>query len=427
MAGQAPNKPVAPVPGLVHNEHSGDYLRLSRLWQRRTHFSLIFAAIDNPQYRDNLIARLNEGALGVHAGLTAGDSPQSLLDCLHAAAVGGASRIHVCIDIDWIMTPEWWQQANLLRERVADAFPGVLLLWLGDSSISTAAHHAPDLWNWREAVFTFAATVAHDAPTLAGAAFGHASAADKTEVQARLEQIIQYLATHGKTGGAAAHLQLEAARAYERLGQWDESETFARAAAELFSENNNASLAAQAKGLIASILEVRGRLDEALAIHQNETLPVYQQLGDVREAAITKSSIADILRVRGRLNEAVAIYQHEVLPVFQQLGDSRLVAITYGGIADILRGRGRLDEALSIHENDELPVFEQLGDVRSAAVTKGKIADILQARGEHAKALALWLDEVLPVFELTGHADEAAFAQRRVAALRKLMMVRKRK
>jgi phosphopentomutase len=52
-------------------------------------------------------------------------------------------------------------------------------------------------------------------------------------------------------------------------------------------------------GRIADILQGRGQLDEALRIYQEEELPVYERLGDVRSKAITMGRIADILQARG--------------------------------------------------------------------------------------------------------------------------------
>jgi phosphopentomutase len=52
-------------------------------------------------------------------------------------------------------------------------------------------------------------------------------------------------------------------------------------------------------GRIADILKARGQLDEALRIYQEEELPVYERLGDVRSKAITMGRIADILQARG--------------------------------------------------------------------------------------------------------------------------------
>ncbi|MDI1434794.1 NB-ARC domain-containing protein [Polyangium sorediatum] len=166
--------------------------------------------------------------------------------------------------------------------------------------------------------------------------------------------------------------------------------------------------AALAASCQADILEARGELDEALRIRQQELLPVFERLGDVRERAVTLGKIADILQRRGELDEVLRIRQQEELPVYEQLGDVRSRAVTLGKVADILQARGELDEALRIRQQEQLPVCEQLGDVRERAVTLGKVADILQARGEFDEALRIRQQELLPVFEQLGDVRSRA-------------------
>jgi tetratricopeptide (TPR) repeat protein len=131
-------------------------------------------------------------------------------------------------------------------------------------------------------------------------------------------------------------------------------------------------------GQIADILQARGQLDEALKIRQEDELPVYEWLGDVRSRAVTIGKIADILQARGQLDEALKIRNEEQLPVYERLGDVRSRAVTMGKIADIL---GQLDEALKIRQEDELPVYERLGDVRALLVGRANLAITLLTRG----------------------------------------------
>jgi tetratricopeptide (TPR) repeat protein len=170
-----------------------------------------------------------------------------------------------------------------------------------------------------------------------------------------------------------------------------------------------------AAGLRADILQARGQLDEALKIHQEDVLPVFERLGDVRERAVTMGKIADILQDRGQLDEALEIRQEDELPVYERLGEVRLRAVTMGKIADILQARGQLDEALKIRQDDELPVYERLGDVRSRAVTMCKIADILQDRGQLDEALKILREEVLPATERLGDGRLRALTMGRIA------------
>lgn len=289
----------APTPdpgaGEVQTAHSGDFLRLARLWQHRTHFSLLFAAFDNPAYRDGLIQRLNAVQPGLRMELAATDTPQDWLARLQAATQAGEKRVHALLPARGSEdTARWWQQVNVLRERLADAFPATLLVWLSDADIDTAAHQAPDLWNWREAVFTFTHAVPVNLPDLSSERFSPVSGPDAQSVQQRLADIEQYLRQAETDSVAAAYLQLEAALAHERLGQLAESEAAARAAASAFQLAGNAQLAAQAQGQIAYILQLRGQLDEALTIWQTDCLPVFERLGLNREAAIANGRVMEL-------------------------------------------------------------------------------------------------------------------------------------
>ena len=287
----------APDPGAgeVQTAHSGDFLRLTRLWQHRTHFSLLFAAFDNPVYRDGLIQWLNTVQPGQRMELVATDTPQDWLARLQAATQAGEKRVHALLPARGPEdTARWWQQANVLRERLADAFPATILVWLSDADIDTAAHQAPDLWNWREAVFTFTHAAPVSLPELSSERFSSLSGPDAQSVQQRLADIEQYLRQADAESVAAAHLQLEAALAHERLGQLHESEAAARAAASAFQLAGNAQLAAKAQGHIAYILQLRGQLDEALTIWQTDCLPVFERLGLNREAAIANARVMEL-------------------------------------------------------------------------------------------------------------------------------------
>ena len=287
----------APDPGAgeVQTAHSGDFLRLTRLWQHRTHFSLLFAAFDNPAYRDGLIQHLNTVQPGLRMELAATDTPQDWLAQLQAGTHAGEKRVHTLLPARGPEdTARWWQQANVLRERLADAFPATILVWLSDADIDTAAHQAPDLWNWREAVFTFTHTAPVSLPELSSERFSSLSGPDAKSVQQRLADIEQYLRQAETDSVAIAHLTLEAALAHERLGQLHESEAAARAAASAFQLAGNALLAAKAQGHIAYILQLRGQLDEALTIWQTECLPVFERLGLNRETAIANVRVMEL-------------------------------------------------------------------------------------------------------------------------------------
>ena len=61
----------------------------------------------------------------------------------------------------------------------------------------------------------------------------------------------------------------------------------------------------------------RGDYDEALRIRREVELPVYERLGDAREAAVTWGKIADIAYQRGDYDEALRIRREVELPVYR--------------------------------------------------------------------------------------------------------------
>lgn len=398
----------------VRNEHSGAFVRLSRLWNQHEHFSLVFATVEDPAYRDALISRLDAVAPAARADLQADETAAAWLAAAERAVGNGARRLHLCLPLDRPRTADWWKQANLLRERIADALPGFQVLWMTDADVDLAAHQAPDLWNWRDSVLPFASTVGVQLPALPGERFDVVSGVDEARTRERLSAIQRYLAGT-QEDLAAAHLRFEAALMHRRLGQWEEGLEEARRAAAAFTSHGDDSDAALAKTLLADLLWGRGEVDLALNTLREEVLPVFRRLGDLRHTASTLGQVAHILQAQGRHDEALRIRREDELPVYERLGADYEKAITIGAIADILKARGQLDEALRMRREQQLPTLERLGAAREIAVVMGSIADILAARGDLDEALRIWREGSLPIFERLGAASEKAVTMGRIA------------
>ncbi|HSI51542.1 MAG TPA: hypothetical protein VLA61_25010 [Ideonella sp.] len=335
----APSDAAQALPD-VRSEHSGSFVRLAQLWGHPGHFSLVLAAVDNIAYRDALIERLGQIAPAERMDLGPELGPDEWLIGAERAQLAGSGRLHLCFPLDRPRGALWWQQANVLRERLADALPGIQVLWLSDADIDAMAHQAPDLWNWREMVVSFTAVVTRTAEPVAGSRFEPASGKEAVEVMARLQAIEQYLARSDLEGAGSANLHLEAAQAYWRLGQMGRSAEHARIAALAFSKGGDELHAAQAKAQIARCLHVQGQPNEALRLLTSEVLPVFDRLGDVRSRAVTMGKIADVLQARGDLEEALRIRREEQLPVYEQLGDVRELLVGRVNLAVGLHLRG---------------------------------------------------------------------------------------
>ena len=196
-------------------------------------------------------------------------------------------------------------------------------------------------------------------------------------------------------------------RRQQQAGKLEAAQNAFQSLLDLAEKRGKEGHAAVALGHMADILHARGELDEALRIRQEEELPVYRRLGDVRSMAVTQGKVADILHARGELDEALALLRKEALPAFERLGDVREMAVTQGKVADILHARGELDEALRIRQELQLPVYRRLGDVREMAVAQGKVADILQVRGELEDARKHH-EEALGILRSLGDSREVA-------------------
>ncbi|MPY34371.1 CHAT domain-containing protein [Streptomyces adustus] len=198
-------------------------------------------------------------------------------------------------------------------------------------------------------------------------------------------------------------------------GETDQAEDLLHQARQLFTDADDTRSVAITWGQIADIYEQRGEVDEALRIHREVELPVYERIGDTHSAAVTWSQIADTFEQRGEVDEALRIRREVTLPAFERIGDAREVAVTWGKIADIFQQRGEVDEALRIRREVELPVYERIGDTRSAAVTWGQIADILQRHGEVDEALRIRREVTLPAYERIGDTRSVAVTWGKIA------------
>jgi tetratricopeptide (TPR) repeat protein len=386
----------------VRSEHSSAFLRLRQLWDRRSHFSLVLAMVDNPEYRDALIARLDAVQPGARIDLDPADPPAVWLQQGEARYAQGQQRLHVCLPLDTRHGDHWWQQANVVRERLADAMPTLQVVWLSQTDVETAAHHAPDLWNWREAVLDFTALVVQPERTTSlpdptkAISFGTEAVA----LTERLTQIEDFLARQAQLpdpdARPSAHLLLEATRAHRQLGQWKQSTSAAQQAADLFAACGDAAHAAQARAEEAEILQFTGSLDKALAVLTQKVLPVYERLGDVRSKAVTMGKIADIFQARGQLDEALRIRREEALPVYERLGDVRSLLVGRANLAILLMQRGRpqdrpeasrlLSQAHRAARDMQLPEADQVARLHQTFFARPILNDrpsSTKSRGSH--------------------------------------------
>ncbi len=361
----------------LRREHSGDFLRLQKIWQHQQGHAWIFAQVNAPIYREALIEKLEVTRTSARITLDANTSVWDLLTALQAQTDAGQQGLHLVCDEGHIPSREWWQHCNTQRDRFGRAFAYPVVWWLPETVANDVQHYARDLWNWREMLCDF---VLRDAPllqTVERMVFDGVSSVEKQQLMQRLAEIAQYLHTVTPGQNATPDLRLEAARAHQRLGEMGAAFIQAELAVRDFENLGNELNASFAKGKIADILQARGDLDEALRIRQEDELPVYEKLGEVREIAITKGQIADILQARGDLDEALRIRYEEQLPVYEKLGDLRSLLVAQANIAlallqrqgegDRPKAQALLSQALMAARAMRLPEAAQIEQIMQMA------------------------------------------------------------
>ena len=399
------------------SEHSGAFLRLQRLLSRKEGFSLCFLTFSDSAYRDRVAAYFAEhlrASTWVKIDRHEVIGTELLFDRLNKGARGQPAQLsgleHWKEGLDDLLA-----RLNHRRDALAARCPRPLLFWVLTKDAEVVATRAADLWAWRSGLFAFSLPTDSVTARLPPSDFPFLSDADAEKRRARMCELQDHLGETLPTLAYDVSLLIELGDLQRALGDWDSAERTYKRAERASSDLDDRRRKTLVRSRVADLFVDRGRLDAALRIFTEEALPVYEQLGDVHEAAVTRGWIADILQARGEFDEALRIRTEDQLPVYERLGDVRSAAVAKGRIADILQARGEFDEALRIRTEDQLPVYERLGDVRSAAVAKGRIADILQARGELDEALRIRTEDELPVYERLGDVRSAAMTKGQVA------------
>ena len=137
----------------------------------------------------------------------------------------------------------------------------------------------------------------------------------------------------------------------------------------------------------ALILQVWGRLEEALALHKKQEA-MCLELGNKDSLQRSYGNQGLILQAWGRLEEALALHKKKEA-VCLELGNKDSLQRSYGNQALILKDWGRLEEALALHKKQEAICLE-LGNKDSLQISYGNQAAILRDQGKLSDALALY-------------------------------------
>ncbi|MCC6969605.1 MAG: tetratricopeptide repeat protein, partial [Phycisphaerales bacterium] len=135
---------------------------------------------------------------------------------------------------------------------------------------------------------------------------------------------------------------------------------------------------ARVLGNIALVLETRGKLSEAIELHQ-DALELHTELFEEAGMARDYGNLGVIEQTRGNLNAAEE-YHQKSLAIEEKLGHQEGIAIQYGNLGAIERTRGNLDAAEE-YLKKSLAIDEKLGRQEGMAATYGNLGVIERSRG----------------------------------------------
>jgi hypothetical protein len=287
----------------IASEHSGEYLRLLKSWQRQTGHNWIFAGVESSHTRDELVAHLDAADAAepatpaAHLHVPKGTNPVALVE-LVTALDAAVPRAHLLFPYDWSPDADWWQQCNTQRERLANAFPKPLVFWLPDECITLAARNAPDFWNWRGAIVVFKPEIQHKRhqQTVSNNPPVKTEQIDKK----RLLDLENYLRQHesdftnaGSTN-AGGFLWLEAAVVNSTSGLSDRFMQQIEQATKNFELSGNFVMSAAAKEKVAESLIAQNKLKLALKSYRMDVLPTLKKTNSINEIKRVQKIIKEL-------------------------------------------------------------------------------------------------------------------------------------
>jgi len=189
------------------------------------------------------------------------------------------------------------------------------------------------------------------------------------------------------------------------------------------------------EGLAVS-LQRAGQYDRALGYAQ-QSLRLWERLGDARMSAQLRNNMADILLGQGRASEAEQLFA-EGAAQLRGVGDTQLLPYLAAGAAEAALEQGHVNRAQRLIEDARLAVKASADPLASVAVerTSGRVAfavgSIEESRQHFETAIALATTaEDMParsramydyarMLEESGHHREAALQYRQAYDLRRL-------
>jgi tetratricopeptide (TPR) repeat protein len=139
---------------------------------------------------------------------------------------------------------------------------------------------------------------------------------------------------------------------------------------------------------LAGLLIQQGDIGRALTLWQ-DSLALWDQIGDVRGKAATLHQMAGVIARQGDIGRALTLWQ-DSLALWDQIGDVRGKAATLNNMAGVIAQQGDIGRALTLWQ-DSLALSDQIGNVGGKAATLANMAWLAASQGDREQAHALYL------------------------------------
>ncbi|MGH6897329.1 MAG: tetratricopeptide repeat protein [Geminicoccaceae bacterium] len=349
-------------------------------------FRLYLATYDQPQRRDELIARVTLEAAAEKVRVTR----LNLAQAEPEANLVGLLRAHLQ---ETDLAPGWRQavmvtgieqrldyaggregyaflhQANLLRDALPEAAPVPVVFWLSRLASAALPAEAPDLWRWRAVNFDFTgdlaprAEVLRELTTLLPEEDLGLSGEQRRARLRMLEDLLAELEREGpprskRRKAERADLLLESGREYWHLGRAAEAIPRCERALEIFREIGDRRGEGKSLGSLGPAYVALGETRGAIE-YCKQALKIARQIGDRRGEGAALGNLGIAYGVLGEPRRAIERHEQS-LAIKREIGDRRgegnslyNSAVTFDQLGERDEAIRRMQEALRIYEQIE--------------------------------------------------------------------------
>jgi len=148
-----------------------------------------------------------------------------------------------------------------------------------------------------------------------------------------------------------------------------------------------------------AILKLFGQYKDALVFYE-QSLEIYQKLGDRESEGRTLNNISQIYQARGEYHTALT-YLQDSLKIAQEVSNRKEEGTTLNNISQIYQARGEYHTAL-IYLEDSLKISQEVSDRKVESATLNNMGQIYGVQGDYERSLQ-YLEDSLKISQEIGN------------------------